>query len=106
MFQEHSPPFDLRRISAFGAGRLFPGLETIRLERLGGVGSTLGVFILNWIDMSLSRTYLGKAALAVLLPVWIAFSFLVNIAGRLLDRVDRTDAFYTNVLIVARKPRR
>jgi SAM-dependent methyltransferase len=106
MFQEHSPPFDLRRISAFGAGRLFPGLETLRVERLGGVGSTLGIFILNWIDMSLNRTYLGKAALALLLPVWIVFSLLVNIAGRLLDLVDRTGAFYANVLVVARKPRR
>ncbi len=39
-----------------------------------------------------------------LLPVWLAFSLLVNVIGWLLEKIDGTDAFYGNVLIIARKP--
>jgi hypothetical protein len=39
-----------------------------------------------------------------LLPTWIDVTTLVNVFALLLDKIDNTDAYYNNVLMVARKP--
>lgn len=43
-------------------------------------------------------------AKALLLPLWMPFCLAVNLLALAADRLDRTGAFYSNVLLVFRKP--
>jgi SAM-dependent methyltransferase len=104
MYNEHGAPYDFRRFSAYGATRIFPDFEAVTLERQGGIGSTLGILFLNWIDESLNTTTVTRILKAILLPVWILLCAVVNLIGWLVDRLDTTKAFYNNVLVVLRKP--
>ncbi len=79
--------------------------EVVEVRRQGGVGSTLGVMLLNWIGLSAGFSPITQFLLVVLLPFWLLLSVFVNVTGYLLDKLDRTNAFYHNVLVVVRKPR-
>lgn len=96
LYNEHGAPWDFRRFTIHGAAQLSKDYEIVRLEKLGGIGSTLSLLLLNW----LSNYKFIKA----LMPIWIPFSLIVNFMGLLLDRLDRTGAFYNNVILVMRKP--
>jgi SAM-dependent methyltransferase len=96
LYNEHGTPQDYRRFTMHGAVKLFPGLEIVRVEKLGGIGSTLGLLLLNWINNS-------RILKVLVLPVWIPLSFAVNGLGFLLDRIDRTGSFYNNILLVVKK---
>jgi hypothetical protein len=61
------------------------------------------VLVLNWIHVSLSRLLFTRLLLVLLLPAWLAFCLFVNIMGWLFDKVDRTNAFFHNVLVIVRK---
>jgi hypothetical protein len=71
---------------------------------LGGVGSTGGVLVLNWIYLSLSGTSATRVLLMLMLPLWLLFCWAVNTIGWLVDKLDRTGIFYHGVFLVARKP--
>lgn len=103
LYQQHRAPFDLHRFTTDRAEAMFPGYDK-RVERQGGFGSTMAILTLNWIDSSLKRTRVTRLLKALLLPLWIPFSFAVNVIGVLVDVLDRTGAFYSNVLVVGRKP--
>jgi SAM-dependent methyltransferase len=105
VFNEHGAPDDFRRYSVYGVREIFPDdWQAIRLVRLGGFGSASGVLLLNWIDMSLSKTLATKVLKALLLPLWIPFSAIVNGLGQVFDSVGDTSAVYVNVLAVFEKP--
>lgn len=105
IYNEHGAPEDFRRFSVYGAGKIFPpDWQVVRLARLGGVGSALGVLLLNWIDISLSRTWPTKIVKAILLPIWVLFSGIVNALGSAFDSLGDTSAMYVNVLAVFAKP--
>lgn len=104
IYNEHGEPHDYRRFSAYEAQRLFPDWQLLLLERQGGIGTTLIILLLNWVDAQLSASSLTRWLKGLMLPVWIPFCFLSNAIGLLIDRLDRTGKFYSNVLIVARKP--
>jgi len=103
IFNQHGAPHDYRRFTRYGLGRLLPGcgIEQTRLQ--GGIGSSILILLLNWIEEQCNRSLVGRLAKGMLLPLWMVFSLGCNLAGRGLDAVDGTGSFYNNVLIVARK---
>ena len=96
LYNEHGTPWDYRRFTVHGAARLFQDFDIVNLEKLGGIGSTLVLLLLNWINNS-------RLLKVLLLPIWIPFSLAVNSLGLFMDKIDRTGAFYNNVLLVAKK---
>ena len=96
--------WDYRRWSVDGVRHIFsPRYEIMRLKPQGGVGSTVGVLLLNWVETQTNRFEPTRLLKGILLPLWILFSGLVNALGWLLDKADRTQAFYSNVFLLARK---
>lgn len=104
IYNEHGEPNDYRRFSAYGAQQMFAQWEIQTVERQGGIGTTLTTLFLNWCDAQLSVSDYTRLLKGLLLPLWVPFSFFANLLGLLLDRIDTTNKFYSNVLIVARKP--
>lgn len=104
LYNIHGAPHDYRRFTEFGLQKLLDhDFELLELRRQGGIGSSLAVLWLNWLDTALNRRRCTRFAKAALLPVWIALSAATNLCGLLLDRADGTSAFYGNLLAVARK---
>lgn len=103
IYNEHGAPYDFQRFTAHRAVGLFPHYEVVRLERQGGVGSTLVILLLNWIEHSLNATTPTRLLKAPLLPFWMLFSLIMNMGGLLVDQLDRTGAFYNNIMVVLRK---
>lgn len=103
LYNVHGAPYDHRRFTHYGAEKLLPDYEIVHLETQGGIGSTLVILFLNWIDTALSSTRLTKLLKGLLLPIFIPLSLVLNLAGLAFDHLDRTKMFYSNVLLVARK---
>jgi SAM-dependent methyltransferase len=101
---EHAAPSDYRRLSQHGVRQLFPDYEILEVSPQGGIGSTAGTLLLRFIRTSMLRTKAARLVWGALLPAWLALTATVNVAGWALDRLDRTGAFYHNVLLLARKP--
>ena len=95
---------DYRRFSVQGIRELFAErYEIIELKGQGGVGSTIGLLLLNWIEITLNLSKIGRWLKGLALPLWILFSAFVNFWGWILDSLDHSRAFYSNVVLVARK---
>jgi SAM-dependent methyltransferase len=103
IYNEHGAPWDFQRFTANRAKMFFPGFQIVSLERQGGIGSTLAILLLNWVEQFLNGTYLTRIFKALMLPMWILVSLAINMVGLLWDRIDKTNAFYNNLLIVVRK---
>lgn len=71
LYNVHGAPHDYRRFTHFGASKLLHGYEILHLETQGGIGSTLVILLLNWIDTALSRATATKVLKGLLLPVFI-----------------------------------
>jgi SAM-dependent methyltransferase len=96
---------DYRRFSVRGLSHLLaPRFEIVDVTAQGGVGSSLGILLLNWIELSMTSSRSRLAAFMALLPAWLALCAAVNACGWALDRIDGTGACYGNVLVRARKP--
>lgn len=95
-------PNDFRRYSAEGL-RLLLGEHFVvtTLRREGGIGSTLALLMLGWMQARANQSRSARLLQAFFLPMWIAFCGALNMAGAVLDAVDPTRGFYTNVLVVA-----
>lgn len=95
---------DYRRLSLNGARCLFEkDYEIKMLKAQGGIGSTLSVFWLNWINGAMGAHKVTRFAKASLLPAWLLISLITNTVGILLDWIDNTKAFYGNTFVVAVK---
>jgi SAM-dependent methyltransferase len=103
LYNVHGAPHDYRRFTHFGATNLLPNHEILHLELQGGIGSTLVILFLNWIDTALSRNTITRIFKGLFLPVFIPLSLALNLLALVLDHLDRTASFYSNVLLVARK---
>ena len=77
-----------------------PRFTIVDIKRQGGIGSTAGVMMLNWIRIQFSRRTITELVFVMLTPLWIPLCLFVNMFGWLLDRIDTTGAFYHNVLVV------
>ena len=94
---------DYRRFSLEGVKVLFADYRIIELKSQGGIGSSLGLLLLNWIDISLNRNPATRVIKGLLLPAMILFYAIVNLSGWLVDWIDNTQSFYSNVMLVAQK---
>lgn len=105
-YNEHAALPDYWRFSVHALERLVAEhADVIERRAEGGVGSTAGLLLLNWIETSLNLRRGTRLAKAAFLPVWIPICGAVNALGWLLDRADATRGFYSNVLLVASKRR-
>jgi SAM-dependent methyltransferase len=104
-YGEHAWPHDYWRFSRQGAREAIGArLRVVETIPQGGIGSTLGAMLLAWLELTFTRSGYRVLLLTALLPVWMGVALLVNGVGRLLDAVDRTGAFYGNVMLLATKP--
>lgn len=104
MYHEHGAPYDFRRFSRHElSARLEPDYVIRELQTEGGVGGTLAVTLLGWMEVTRVHSRAGALFSLPLMPVWLAFCGLVNAVGWVLDRLDRSDAFYANVLVLAER---
>ena len=94
---------DVTRLSGHMASQMLEGFHMRALERQGGAGSTLTILMLNWLDLSLNRTFLLRLTRPLLLPFWLPLCFVLNIGALLWDRMDVTEVFYSNVFLVLEK---
>jgi SAM-dependent methyltransferase len=103
-YNQHAILNDYWRFSKIGIEQLlgkFYEMEEIRSQ--GAVGSTMATLLLNWCDVSLSRSAFARVMKGVFLPAWIVACLFVNLTAVLVDRLDSTGLFYHNTLLVARK---
>jgi SAM-dependent methyltransferase len=104
LYNEHGSPHDFQRFSAHRAATLLPELTLDEVIIQGGIGSTVATLVLNWIDTTLGLTFLTRLLKALLLPLSIPVNTIVNCLAWLLDRADKTNAFYSNVLVIFKAP--
>lgn len=98
--------YDFRRFTLAGTERVLldAGFETISKRPLGGVGSTTTLLFLGFCDEVLSQNKITKVIKFVILPLSIPITGIVNVLSLLIDSIDRTNRFYNNQLIIAKKP--
>jgi SAM-dependent methyltransferase len=97
-YNVHGAPHDYRRWTITGVRELLEGLEVSEARPQGGIGSSGGVLVLNWLDVVLRASAARTLARLLLLPIWIAVCAVVNALGAILDRLDTTAMFYGNVI--------
>ncbi len=91
----------LRRYTAEGLRALLNGHFTIAtLRRSGGIGSTLALLVLGWLEALARQSPFVRLLQFVFLPLWVACCGILNLAAVLVDAVDPTQAFYSSVLVV------
>ncbi|MEA2124821.1 MAG: hypothetical protein QOI80_1603, partial [Solirubrobacteraceae bacterium] len=73
------------------------------LRTQGAVGSTLAVTLLGWLEVVRVHSRAGAVLSLPLMPLWLALCSVVNAVGAALDRLDRTESFYANVLVLAER---
>ena len=104
IYHEHGAPFDYRRFSIYGAKQYFAKhYEITELKRQGGIGSTLGLLWLAWIELEMARWRATRFLKGACFPLWVVYCGLVNGLCYLIDRLDRTQSAYSNLLIIVRK---
>lgn len=105
IYNAHGIPEDYHRFSIYGMEKLLANsFEIVETKPQGGIGSTVGVLCLNWMETMSTGCKLLRLLKGPFLPLWIPFCFIVNLTGWLIDKLDKTKAFYSNVLLVSRKP--
>jgi SAM-dependent methyltransferase len=98
------PGADCRRFSLYGIKVLFAeGYEVTDLHSQGRIGSVLGLAFLGWMNAELNHHSITLFLKAAFFPFWVLFCAFVNSLGFLLDLIDSTGVFYTNVMLIARK---
>jgi SAM-dependent methyltransferase len=103
IYNEHGAPHDFRRFTAYGASALFPASEVVLSERQGGIGSTIMILILNWVDACMNKTFATRLLKPVLLPIWLIACLLGNLLALVIDSIDKTSGFYHNLVLVIRR---
>lgn len=67
------------------------------------LSTLLVILFLNWIDTALSSTGVTKLLKDIFIPILIPVSLVLNLFGLAFDQLDRTNMFYSNVLLFERK---
>jgi predicted SAM-dependent methyltransferase len=103
---EHAAPSDYRRYSKEGVKQIFPQYNIIRIMQEGKYGSTAGALLLRWIKDCIrgSKYPIIRRCWTIILPLWIIITAFINICCLYLDKIDKTENYYHNVLLIARKP--
>ncbi len=100
---EHAAPSDYRRASKYGISQFFPKYKFLEVIPEGKIGSTIGTLVLRFIKVSMKKTILTRLLFMILLPLWILVTLVINISSIFVDLIDKTDNFYSNVLLIAKK---
>ncbi len=97
--------YDYRRFTKLGLNNILlkHGFEVIEIRKEGGIGSTLSIMFLSFIESKLNSNKVTRLAKGVILPFWICFSLFVNVFGLLLDKFDKNSNYYNNLLAVVKK---
>jgi SAM-dependent methyltransferase len=104
IFPVHGLPHDYARFTAAGIRSLFEAnFEIVELHGVGHAGSAIGNLLLTFIDSSLNASRATRLLKGALLPLWLPFCLAVNLVCRGIDRIDDTDAYYTNVAMIAHR---
>jgi SAM-dependent methyltransferase len=103
IYNVHGEPHDYRRLTTYGAKELLSDFEIVHMEAQGGIGSTLVVLFLNWLNAELSLSGIGKLVKGIILPLFIPASLVLNLLGLVLDQLDHTNIFYSGIILIARK---
>jgi SAM-dependent methyltransferase len=103
-YNSHAVLKDYWRWSAEGIGEtLSDRFEVLEVRKEGRIGTFSAVPFLNWTDSALGRRAWTRVLKGACLPAWILFTFGVNVAAAILDALDGSGKYYTNVLVVARR---
>jgi SAM-dependent methyltransferase len=97
MFHLHGAPFDFRRFTEYGITKYFSdrGFEVVETQRFGGIGSYL---VVGFQDAVESQPGAAWVLLRVLtLPIFVLYTPLLNLFGAVVDRIDRSNSFYTSI---------
>jgi SAM-dependent methyltransferase len=100
----HGMPDDSRRWTTTELIFAFRDFEIIESGGIGGIGSSLVTLWLNFCEYKLVQTTIGKLLKIIATPALWFQSFILNLAGRCVDKIDSTSSFPTNTFIVVRKP--
>lgn len=106
IYNEHGSPNDYRRYTVHGIKDIFlsDGWNIIEVKKQGGIGSTIGILFLNWLYSQLNSNKVARIIKGLLFPVFIFLSLIVNLLAWILDKIDNTESFYNNVILIAKKP--
>ena len=101
IYNEHGSPHDYRRLSVPASRQLLASKYEIgELHGQGGIGSSLGLLLLNWVEFMCAAHLLWSFGRSALLPLWLLVSLIVNAIGAVLDKIDTTEKFYNNVWLL------
>ncbi len=98
---------DHRRFTDQGLSQVMKdyGFKVKNLKVQGGIGSTMTILFTSFIDASIrSMSKFFKIVLSPLIIIWyILFVPILNVFGYFFDKVDKTNRFYNNIIVVASK---
>ncbi len=96
---------DYRRFAESGLSKLLleHNFSDIRIIQEGGIGSTVGILVLSFIESTMNKNRLTRITKAMLLPVWLIASLVINILGVFIDELDNTNCYYNNLVAVCKK---
>jgi SAM-dependent methyltransferase len=102
IYGEHGSPHDYRRLSRYGITELIGRrLDVLQVLPQGAVGSSLCPMALAWLQAEMTSSFPRRVVWSFCLPAWMAVCLAVNCLGVILDALDHTSLFYSNVLVVA-----
>jgi SAM-dependent methyltransferase len=104
IYNEHGMPWDFRRFTIGGLTNLLdPDFEIIYQGRSCKAGTTVATLFLNWIDESMTVCSWLRYMKPLILPFWMLLSLVINVIGRGIDLLDRTNSFYLDCVYVGRR---
>jgi SAM-dependent methyltransferase len=104
IYPVHGEPYDFKRYTTYGLNQLFSkDFHLKEVKGVGKLGSVLATLLLTNIENNLNLTFAGRIAKGLLLPLWVLFSFLVNIVCLPLNWIDCSSSHYCNSCVLAVK---
>ena len=100
LYNEHGSPDDYRRLTTRGLTSLLEDdYKIIEVSKIGGIGTTLTILILNFF-VKYKPT---RILILFVFPMWLVACTALNLFAKLLDRLDDTQMFYNNIVLKAYK---
>jgi SAM-dependent methyltransferase len=96
----HGEPDDFRRYTPYGLIIECRAFEVVESGLLGGIGSSIVININNWISLKISKLFVLNF---LLIPIFLLHCILINIVGKVFDRLDNTSSFGTNSWVLLKK---
>lgn len=103
LYSAHGLPFDYRRFTKEGLVKLFSdnNFELKEVVTFGGLGTYLVLGIQNWLESQPGRLFLLFKL--ILSPLYPFYSLVLNLFGIGINKIDKTNIFYSSTGVVLRK---